>query len=309
LEACISSSTARRRGGSVDPVSLLGGLTDRDLYLLDVLDVHRVLTALQVAALLFPSLDRAQRRLMALTERGVLARFRGYVRPGSQAWRYTLGYAGAALVAASRGRDGPPPRSRHDRALATLARSSQLDHRLGVNGVFTALAGHAATAPGARLWSWYCEATTVDLLTTPSGNRTVWPDGYGRWSDPAGDLGFLLEYDTGSEPLRRLVDKLTAYQANAHHRLAVLLHLPSTARESNLHRLARGGYGYPVATTAADRIATAGHSLAGPVWLRLGAPTRRLRLAELAQPDGRTLWADWRHRATPPPAVHLPLVA
>lgn len=303
-EAPISSSDGRRRAGNVNPVGLLGGLTPRDLYLFDVLEAHRVLTAGQVTALLFPSLDRAQRRLLALTQRGVLTRFRGYVRPGSQPWRYTLGYPGVELLAAAHARR-PPSRTAHDLSLTRLARSRQLDHLLGVNGFFTDLAGHAATQPGAQLMTWYSESTTYAVLSERLQIH-LRPDGYGRWHDTSGDVGFLLEHDTGSEPLHRLLDKLNGYDEHHHLGLTVLLHLPSAARETNLHRQAPLARRLPVATTAAD-LTTGGHSLAGPVWLPLG-DRRRRSLAELAHPGGRTLWDEYRNGTAPPPAPHLPVV-
>ncbi|SQD95022.1 hypothetical protein FMEAI12_2900013 [Parafrankia sp. Ea1.12] len=49
-------------------------------------------------ALLYASVDRAQRRLLALTRRGALERFRARVYPGSQAWWYTLSYPAVQLV-------------------------------------------------------------------------------------------------------------------------------------------------------------------------------------------------------------------
>jgi len=39
----------------------------------------------------------------------------------------------------------------------------------------------------------------------------VQPDGYGRWRDHDREIDFFLEYDGGTEPLNRLVDKLDAY--------------------------------------------------------------------------------------------------
>jgi hypothetical protein len=311
-EARITSSTARRRAASADAVGLLSGLTARDLYLIDVLDKHRVLTASQVTELLFPSLDRAQRRLLALTQRGVLARFRGYTHVGSLPWRYTLGYPAVQLLAAGHAQQ-PTSRAAHDRSVAQLARSRQLEHRLGANGFFTALAAHAATDPAAKLLSWYSESTTWALI--PGQDRflrsSARPDGYGRWADATGDVGFVLEYDTGSEPVGRLVDKLAAYRENPNHLLPVLLHLPSSQRETHLHRAAGIAHPYPVATTAVDRLAATGHSLAGPVWLPIGAATQgRRRLSELKPPKAaRILWAEDRHGTATPPAPHLPLVA
>ena len=51
-------------------------LTERDLTLLGWLADHGVLTSPQIAHALYPSLDFAQRRLLKLTETGVIDRFR-----------------------------------------------------------------------------------------------------------------------------------------------------------------------------------------------------------------------------------------
>nr|MDT0664700.1 replication-relaxation family protein [Micromonospora sp. DSM 115978] len=238
---------------------MLRELTPRDLYLLDVLKAHRVLTAEQAADLVFPSLDRAQRRLLQLTRRGVLARFRACVRPGSQPWRYTLGWTGAALVAAARA-DRPPARAAHDLTVTRLARNPQLDHMLGTNSVFTALAAHAATATatGTRLATWYSDDTATSLLgTLPYVQRLApRPDGFGRWTAHGRTVAFRLEYDTGTEPLTRLLDKLTAYDA-VPHETVLLFHLPNPPRETNFRRTAAGRFRH-VATTAADLVAAGG---------------------------------------------------
>jgi len=309
----ISPTRTRPAVARPSPVDLLRELTPRDLYLLDVLSAHRVLTAEQVGALLFPSLDRAQRRLLTLTRRGLLDRFRICVRPGSQPWRYTLGHAGAVLVAATRAQQ-PPARAAHERTVAALARSGQLAHRLGVNGVFTDLAGVAAATPGGALMSWYSEAVTTTLIkfARPAYNEApLRPDGYGRWQDPDKMISFLLEYDTGSEPLDRLTAKIDRYRkVIATFRMPVLFHLPSTARETNLHRRAGPAAPRGIATTAADLVTASGHTLAGPVWLPLGERRRR-RLIDLGDLGdlGGSLWADYAHTTASPPARHLPMIA
>ncbi|MGF7235279.1 MAG: replication-relaxation family protein [Frankia sp.] len=135
----------------------------------------------------------------------------------------------------------------------------------------------------------------------------VEPDGYGLWADGGARVGFLLEHDTGTETVGRLVEKLAGYDARPLG-MVVLFHLPSTARETHLHRLARRPRRWPVATTAADLVAASPHGLGGPVWLPLGAPDRR-RLIDLATPrTDKTLWVWGTDARSPLPAPHLPLV-
>jgi len=283
-----SSSAARRT-----PVTTLKELTRRDLLLLTVLHEHQVLTADQIARLSFPSLDRAQQRLRQLADRGILDRFRAGIRPGSQSWRYTLGPIGAAIIAAERGRAAPRPAAHAERVLR-LARSPRLEHLLGVNEFFIALAHHARDHPTQSLRWWLNEHRATDLCT-----GLARPDGFGTWSEhhPTGvrEISFFLEYDTGTEPLRRLIDKLPGY---AEARLGdgpdhpVLFWLPSPQREHHLHDLlTQTGPPVPVATATpaapggtTTAAATArqedGHNPADRVWLIPGTSTRR-RLIDL----------------------------
>lgn len=280
------------------PLTTLKELTRRDLLLLTVLHEHQVLTADQIARLSFPSLDRAQQRLRQLADRGVLDRFRVGIRPGSQSWRYTLGPIGAAIIAAERGRPAPRPAIHAERVLR-LARSPLLEHLLGVNEFFIALAHHARHHPTQSLRWWLNEHRATDLCT-----GLARPDGFGTWSEQrpasrAREISFFLEYDTGTEPLRRLIDKLPGY---AEARLGdgpdypVLFWLPSPQREGHLHDLlTQTGPPVPVATatpattnTAGDTTTSGdtagqktGQSPADRVWLIPGSSTRR-RLIDLA---------------------------
>ncbi|MGH3972494.1 MAG: replication-relaxation family protein [Pseudonocardiaceae bacterium] len=56
---------------------------------------HARLTASQLARLVFGSYSHARSWLAVLHARGVLARFRRHIWPGSQPWRYTLGPHGS----------------------------------------------------------------------------------------------------------------------------------------------------------------------------------------------------------------------
>jgi hypothetical protein len=261
-------------------------LTDRDRYLLGVLAEHQVLTADQISRLKFTDTNTARKRLVLLTRRGILDRFRDGVRPGSQAWRYTLGPLGATIVAAEHARPAPRP-SVHAQQVLRLARSPRLAHLLGVNELFVALAHHARHHPGCALRWWWNERRA-----TAACGGLAHPDGLGAWThrDPRGgvrEVVFFVEHDEGSEPIHRLTDKLAGY---AQARLGggpdhpVLLWLPTLAREANLHaHLA--GHPLPspapvVATATRQHADAAGLGPAGPVWLPMGHTTRH-RLIDL----------------------------
>ncbi len=265
-------------GRDGDPLRLLGVLTERDRRIIDVLAEHQVLTTAQLAELAFPSVDVAQRRLVRLHRLRVLDRFRWNIPVGSQCWHYTLGPAGAALVAAAKGVEPPRPAELRRRTMR-LAASPRLNHLLGCNGFFTALAAHARTQPGTALLAWWSERRCADHY-----GELVRPDGYGAWVERDQRVGFFVEYDTGSEPLARLTAKLAGYAdlANAGGPAhPVLFWLPSTAREAHLHQIFNQRPPAIVVATAAAYLAAARHvSPAGPIWLPTGTDHRR-RLAEL----------------------------
>ncbi len=294
----LRSASSRRGGGpaasdplsagrGADPLIVLRCLTDRDRCLVSVLAEHQVLTTTQVTQLAFPSLDVAQRRLLRLTRLGILDRFRWHALVGSEAWHYTLGPAGAALVAAERGVEAPRPADLRRRALR-LAASPRLAHLLGVNGWFCALAEEARTHPGTALVAWWSERRCAEHY-----GELVRPDAYGAWTENGRQVEFFVEYDTGTEPLARLTAKLGDYAELAvaggpDH--PVLYWLPSTIREAHLHQLlAQRPPTGPVATATAEAAAALDANPAGPLWLTPGSQRRRplIDLATLA--TGRDL--------------------
>jgi hypothetical protein len=144
--------------------------------------------------------------------------------------------------------------------------------------------------------------------TTPITGGAALTDGLGVWAERDVRLCFYLEYDTGTEQLRRLVEKVSAYLGErAHFRgerdrrvwvesLAgmVLFWLPSTRRETALRELlVRAETGpLPIATAARDHGDPDGP--AGQVWLPLpilgeiAPPSRRMRIGQLAAGIGGT---------------------
>ena len=77
-------------GIHITPISLFHTLsetqrlTPRDHHIITLLADHHVLTAEQLVGVGFPNSTRARHRLLLLHQRGVLARFRRYVWPGTQ---------------------------------------------------------------------------------------------------------------------------------------------------------------------------------------------------------------------------------
>ncbi|MEU9824154.1 replication-relaxation family protein [Micromonospora chersina] len=270
-------------------------LTARDHLLLQWLVDHGVFTTPQLAYALFPSLDFAQHRLTRLTTLRVVDRFRPF-RPdgGSYPFHYVLDQLGIEVVAAQRGQ--PPPRpgqGKANRRRWTAART--LGHRLGVNGFFTDLAGHARTHPDHALTRWWPETRCaqpgafihpgspgdpVDVLALATPIR---PDGHGIWTAPTRQVPFFLEYDTGTEPLTELMRKLIGYArltAAGGPRWPVLFWLHSAARARHLHQhLAAAPVPVPVATASRDQ--AVGIGPAGPLWHLHGRPGL-LTLADLA---------------------------
>jgi Replication-relaxation len=279
-----------------DPVlRIQSQLTDRDRVLLGWLYDHSVLTSYQIAHALFPSLDFCQRRLRILYQLRLVARFRPQrADGGSYPYHYVIDQLGAEVIAAAR--DERPPRRDHARTERRRWTSTRtLAHRLGVNQFFIDLAGYARTHPGAQLRRWLPEAACrrVDSFATSNTpllalayQPRVRPDGYGLWADGDEVVPFFAEFDSGTEQLEVLVDKLAGYRrlfATLECSWPVLFWLHSAARERNLRRLlAELPAVVPVATGSRDRAETAAPCPAEAVWGVAGGDGERVRLADLA---------------------------
>lgn len=278
-----SSSGGGRPGGlpsgDVRAYRLARRLTDRDRAIVRAVARLGVLTSEQIDAMFFDSIKRAQKRLVALHRMGLLDRFQPYRPAGAASFHYVLGRDGAALVAAEDGDDPEAAvrRRRTGRGLA-LARTQRLAHHVGTNWFHAGLVADARRSPGAELEDWMTEPEC-----TRWSEGIVRPDAWGRWREGGHAVEFFVEWDRGTEPLRRLVAKLAGYEALEADRGAVawvLFVLHSARRERNV-REALAEATVPVATAAAD-----GGRLhaAEAVWLPLlfhSGP--RLRLAGLAQ--------------------------
>lgn len=266
-------------------------LTERDRLLLAVLGEHKVLTTSQVAEVVgFSSLRRAQDRLRRLRGLGVVFAFReSYLNGGTSEARNTLGYLGRRLIAARRAVEPPRPAA-YQQTLERLAAWPKLNHQLGANDFFCRLAGDAYRSDGAAgLTQWWSETRCGKFFWTDSPDKALTPDGYGCWEERGRVVRFFLEHDTGTEPLRQVVGKISRYSGFPTDRFGVLLFsVHSAERERSLRvALAKdlGGYGpgFVVATTVRGD-----DGPAGPVWALWTARggegvARRLRLAELPE--------------------------
>lgn len=276
----------RHRQPKVTPelvIRLVGQLTDRDRRILELVWEHRVLTTEQLAAVFFPSVDRARQRLLKLRRLSALVRFQPWTPVGSAQQHWVLGPAGAYVLAAQRGVDVKQFGYRQDKALAVCT-SSKLGHQVGVNDFFARL--HACArqrADGTALTEWWPERRCADLW-----GDLVRPDAFGRWTEPREDgrpatVDFFLEHDTGTVPLSRVAAKIDRYVELADSTritTPVLFWLPGPTREANLRRIL-GAPAVPVAT-AVHTPRTAADGPAGPVWLPIGTTGPRRRLSALA---------------------------
>lgn len=276
-------------------------LTDRDRSLCDLLYEHQVLTTNQLCDAAFHSLITTRHRLARLHDLRVLDRFQPLRPVGSSPHHWVLDELGAAIVAADRGVEPRELAWRRGRALA-LATSQRLDHLVRANGCFTALLRAARHQLNARLARWWSERRCA-----AEWGEFVRPDGHGVWVEDGVQVGFFLEYDRGTEPLDRLVAKLSGYHELAEAEpdpVLVLFVLPSHRREAGVrqalaHALAAGPHAHQDADAEAEAggdaaVATGvippGRSSADAVWLPLGhahahgayGGGHRRRLRELA---------------------------
>ncbi len=276
-------------------------LLDRDRRLLALLAEHKAFTTEQIASLEFSSVRRAQDRLRKLREMDMVFAFReSLYGGGTTQTRHALGYQGARLIAAQRAQTPPAP-AKYALSLERLACSPMLDHRLGVNGFFAALAAHrnptrlgpAVPESVQGLTQWWSERQCVEMFWThASGDDQLHPDGYGCWEQHGRVVRFFLEYDTGTESLKTVVSKLGDYQGFPTDKFGVLLFsVHSARRETGLRgALARAfgsyGPGVVIATTSRDLAHPDGP--AGPVWAlwttdRGDAVAERVRLVDLPE--------------------------
>ncbi|TQL75368.1 protein involved in plasmid replication-relaxation [Stackebrandtia endophytica] len=213
--------------------AVLQRLTPRDLTLIDTLGRHRVLTIHQIGLLLFNSEQAARARVKVLVDIGVITRFRQAIRPGSQAYRYTLGHLGAYIHAAAT-HQPTPTRAATTRRITELAASQQLNHQLGINDFYARLTHACRVHGGVEVVQWLTEREATALA-----GGTIRPDAAGALRTTTGnEIAFWYEHDRGTETLSHLIQKIRAYDRLPHHhrQRTLLIEMTSPGREVNLHK-------------------------------------------------------------------------
>jgi hypothetical protein len=250
--------------GPDDIPALMQHLTARDRFIIDLLGRHQVLTIDQIHRIAFGSRRSARRRVAELCDFDALTRFRGRVSPGSQAYRYTLGYTGTILHAAATGQRLPTRPAWRER-LARIAASPVLGHRLGVNDFFCRILACTRDRADLMLTEWLSETETADLT-----GGMIRPDAAATLRNGEREHRFWFEHDADTETLARLAAKADRYaELLAGHDRTVLFELTGPVREANLlAALTERRWPMPIAITVTDRATDP----TGPVWRLVGRP-------------------------------------
>lgn len=285
-----SSSGRRPPRSRLERLDRLRQLTVRDHQLLAWLAEHYVLSTDQIATALFPSRRSARLRLAALHGLEAVSRFVD-VTTGSRQYLHTLGPLGAVVYPTQfndpNQRETRTPRSSIDRTERIIG-SRRAAHLLGTNQLFIDLAAYARTDDHAHLARWWSEQHATSAYAAASylsGKGTgVHPDGHGVWVAGGREVGFFLEHDNGTEPLRVVFEKLRGYEqlaASGGPRYPVLLRVPGRRRERHLLDALRG-------VPTAMPVATGIHSEhpAGLAWTLAADPGLPRWLHELPSDHG-----------------------
>jgi hypothetical protein len=260
-------------GKPAKPRPLPDRITPRDAELLRLIAEHRVLTSAQITSVLFAHASNARFRIALLRTAGLIETFRPTIPRGAPLHCVATA-KGLKLLAASRSQQ--PGRSvRNDSAMAAALRPD-LDHLLGVNDFFCRLHAHARVRPDCRLEAWRSEWSTAALFP-----GRVRPDGFARWREGEEWCEFFLEYDTGTESVGRLIDKLASYADLMHaadNCSPVLFWLRTPGRAEHLRRLLEQAQVEVPVAYASGNPATS--DIASRIWQPIFAE-RRLTLAEL----------------------------
>ncbi len=288
-------STAAKDEAAV--LALSAHLTDRDRDLTRLVARHRMLTTDQIAALKFSNLTTARHRLSVLVGLGVLRRFRPRHEVGSAPWHYVLGPIGAAILGQEdREEKKWAPQVRVDRQLA-LERSQRLGHMTGVSWFFVALARHVREHGNGELLRWDSEREAAEFLYSQYADldSSAQPDGLGIWAENDRDICFLLEYDTGTEHLAQLADKLHRYAEHVRYNIAfkmpILFCFPTPRREQSARKeltAASRDLQIQIATAARDPRVTC--PAGGTPWMALHGTHSPMRLIDLTD----VLPGPWR---------------
>lgn len=270
-------------------VEIAPRLTARDFNIVNELNRLRVMSLTQLKRIYFGSFSAARERLSVLFDLEVLSRFRHSNRseylyfPGLWGLRIkhsmqverhieeSEGYYGGAPRRMPRG----PNRGDVEIEAARLVSNPQLGHILGVNDFYTRLADRCYADGESVLHDWESESEASRIINGDPilGNGIgLRPDGGGSATVNNRVVSWWYEFDTGSETLKTLIDKVAIYRKGYQFsvdnlRRVVLIELTKNGREENFHReLASTDIGISVATTTVSR----SENPIAPIWWPVG---------------------------------------
>jgi hypothetical protein len=277
-------STARARV-LPDYLQAVRWLQARDQVLIDLLDEHRTLTTTQISSVLFSAPGTGRHRLYTLRRAGWIDSFTPIRAAGPLETHWVLGPYGVRWAAYEAQRPVPSPKTQREQREA-IAASAHLQHDDGARQFFINLLTLARTTPDTRLVRWWSPARSAAAL----GQRAH-PDGHGVWEENGHQVGFWLEYDTGTEKHAHLQDKIERHRRlhlNGAAAYPLLFWLPNRTREATFHRRLNGQatrLDFTVASATPDAGDNA-DAPAGPIWKIAGNGRRRHRLSDLPADDG-----------------------
>jgi len=174
-------------------------IQERDRQLLKELSILRVLDREQAKIVAgFHSTTRANSRLLALTNAGLLRRFFLGTSGGGQKALYALSPEGARIV------DVPyrgPRRGRDEVLVADLF----VTHQLSINEIYCTLKYRAVPNANHHFVRW------MSFFEPLHQGFSLIPDGYAEIENPSGTLTAFLEVDLGSEGRKVWKEKVKEY--------------------------------------------------------------------------------------------------
>jgi hypothetical protein len=209
----------------------------------------------------FHSTTRANARLLALVNSGLLQRFFVGTQAGGRKALYTLSPKGARLI-------GAPYNGLRYRKDELIVSNFFVTHQMAVNELYCAAKYGRLSAPGVEFVRW--------LAFSEPLSRTVQliPDGYCEFTTSQGGLALFFEADLGNErdPVwrKKVVDYLrytasgTFEEEFGQSRLRLLVVANSDARQLSLRRLIRTLTDKRLCFSTFEAIRKEG--LWGPIW-------------------------------------------
>ncbi|WP_087101041.1 replication-relaxation family protein [Nocardiopsis sp. JB363] len=188
-------------------LSLVPKVTPRDRQILNDLYDHQVLTTHHLHQLHFEgrAVRTMNQRLRQLRSYGLIAPFRPYVHAGTSPNHWVVDRLGVQLLAAQRNTALADLDYRADHRMR-VALDYQLGHVLGLADTFVDFILAARRTRSASLECWYSERESARRW-----GRHIRPDAYLQWNQDQEELHAFVEYDTGTEPLTKVVRKMKGY--------------------------------------------------------------------------------------------------